>query len=512
MGLMYQHGEGVENNARKARELFEEARRVGVREAALQLGVMYQQGEGVEKNAKKAVELYEEARRAGDDEAAFNLGIMYWQGKGVEKNTKKAGELFEEARHAGDHKATFNLGLMYQHGEGVEKNARKACELYEESRRAGVQQAARALGLLYLEGQGIKKDFAMAKALFEEASRGGDAAAAFHLAQLVDHIEKHLEEGNKGMSSGQTQSSASIPRPARPSCAACGAEGKCLKLCTGCRRTWYCSVHCQRQHRGVHKDICRHSRPGTGQATPPQPCDPVVAVSKPASPAHVVSTPFSPDFTPRACQASADYATAAAASFDEIDAHAAAENGQIADAILRSRCAPSAVRGVVLLEFSRDPRSFHEALRDCPALKECRDALENAGAIVELPSLAKVYVPPEVYDATMEAVRIFGLELQARHVIAWPGIEETVTIAAENRAAKVKLQGRAVIPLGLAAASVQAGAKIEVTRTFVHTKIPSSLCSEHSGPVTASTTDAHSRFGLNVRTHGPREARSSADI
>lgn len=190
------------------------------------------------------------------------------------------------------------------------------------------------------------------------------------------------------------------------------------------------------------------------------------------------------------------------ASVDEVDAHAAAENGQIADAILRSRFAASAIRVVILLEFSRDPRSYHDKLRECQELKECRDALEKAGAASELPSLAKVFVPPEMYDATMEAVRIFGLELRGRHVLVTPEFEETVkhVVHVPGNPEKVRPTGRGIVPLGFAGASLQADAKIEVTHTFVHIKIPSSLCSERqSGPVTASTTDAHPRFGQNPR-------------
>jgi len=247
---------------------------------------------------------------------------------------------------------------------------------------------------------------------------------------------------------------------------------------------------------------------------PPQPSEPVATVSEPASSAPAAHIPSSPDANNWQRPAPDDYEAAAAASLDEVDAHAAAENGQIAEAILRSRVAASAVRGVsvILLEFSRDPRSYHDSLRECQELKEYRDALEEAGAASELSSLAKIYVPPEIYDATMEAVRIFKLKLHGRHVIAEPGIEKTVTNAAENRDERVRLQGRAIVPLGFAGASLQADAKIEVTHTFFHMKIPSSLCSEHSGPVTASTTDAHHRFGQNHRTHGPREARSSAGL
>ena len=43
----------------------------------------------MEKTSTKACELYEEARRAGVAQAACNLSVMYQHGEGVEKNITK---------------------------------------------------------------------------------------------------------------------------------------------------------------------------------------------------------------------------------------------------------------------------------------------------------------------------------------------------------------------------------------------------------------------------------------
>jgi hypothetical protein len=197
---------------------------------------------------------------------------------------------------------------------------------------------------------------------------------------------------------------------------------------------------------------------------------------------------------------------------EEVDALAAPENDQVSRGILEDRLAANDPKGIILLEFSRDPESYRKRLMRCEELRNYRDALTDAGFPWQLPSLTKVFASPSKYAAALEALRIFGLTLQGRHVLAEPELEELVVRVAENRAERVKLSGRAVIPLSLAEASVQADVKIRVTHTFVHLKIPSSLCSEYSGPVTASSTDAHFRFGQNVRTHGTREARSPAGL
>ena len=54
---------------------------------------MYEHGQGVEKNAKRAVELFTLSANQGHAEAQCYLGIMYEKGKGVEKDTKRAVEL-----------------------------------------------------------------------------------------------------------------------------------------------------------------------------------------------------------------------------------------------------------------------------------------------------------------------------------------------------------------------------------------------------------------------------------
>ena len=49
MGVMYEHGTGVEKNSTKARELYEEARRAGLAHAPCNLGVMYQHRRAMDK-------------------------------------------------------------------------------------------------------------------------------------------------------------------------------------------------------------------------------------------------------------------------------------------------------------------------------------------------------------------------------------------------------------------------------------------------------------------------------
>ena len=60
------------------------------------LGIMYQCGNGVEQNIEEAIKYYKMAVEKGDIDAMYNLGSMYQYGDGVEQNYEEAIELYQE--------------------------------------------------------------------------------------------------------------------------------------------------------------------------------------------------------------------------------------------------------------------------------------------------------------------------------------------------------------------------------------------------------------------------------
>jgi len=127
---------------------------------------------------------------------------------------------------------------------------------------------------------------------------------------------------------------------------------------------------------------------------------------------------------------------------------------------------------VVLLEFSRNPKSYRTKLMECDELRECRDSLVAQGFTSELPSLAKVFVPPEMFEATMEAIRRAKIKLQARHLLVAPELEDTVKrlLQTPMNPEEIRPKKRSVLPLGFAGASVQADLEIFASRTFIDIK------------------------------------------
>jgi len=185
---------------------------------------------------------------------------------------------------------------------------------------------------------------------------------------------------------------------------------------------------------------------------------------------------------------------------------APAVNAQVSDALLRNRD-PHVAPYVHLLTYSRSPRAFRNALMHSPALAECRSALQDHGFQVELPTGAKVLVPPHLRPAVVEAIRLGGMQLTRVHVIVSPELEGTVRRLIDALPKKEKVYSRGSgptrVPLGFAGAVAHGEAPTMVSRTFIEVFLPSSMYSDSDpGMRTASTGDADSRKPDNPRTKG----------
>ncbi|CAK0813990.1 unnamed protein product [Prorocentrum cordatum] len=444
-------GMGVPKSVEKARELFEEAHRGGEPAAALRLGEMFLGGMGVAQSFRQARQLFEEACRGGEPAAGVRLGEMYLGGIGVPKSVEKARELFEEAYRGGVPAAAVRWGEMYLRGMGVAKNVETAREFFEEAYRGDVparhgrceerregpgalrgdlprwtargrpgvggdvpgrhgRAAALRLGDMYLDGMGVPQSVEKAQELFEEAYRGGNAEVTEAVSSIWCALKTSLGEEllpcggadasalRQGVESNFEKAQARSPRvhrnentealqeacrsPCKLACAACEVKCKKMQECTGCRRVWYCSAHCQRRDWRDHKKHCQQHRSGPRVANPsPQSGAPSASASEERS---------SLDLRFGTSPACFDYEAAVVASLCEVDALAGPENEQVAKAILADRLTANAPKGLILLEFSRNPKHYHERFTQCEELRKYRDGLTDAGVPWQLPSLAKV--------------------------------------------------------------------------------------------------------------------------
>jgi TPR repeat protein len=83
------------------------------------LGTMYDNGEGVPQDHKKAMGYYLQAAQQGHAWAQTDLATIYYDGKGVAQDYSQAFRWYTLAANQGNSQAQLNLGVMYGVGQGT---------------------------------------------------------------------------------------------------------------------------------------------------------------------------------------------------------------------------------------------------------------------------------------------------------------------------------------------------------------------------------------------------------
>jgi len=116
--------------------------------AAFGLGLLYDLGEGVAQDAAAAYRWYRRAAEAGYVLAEFNLAVMCDSGTGTARNTTDAALWYARAAAHGYARAEYNLGQLYQAGDGVPRNLDMAARWYAVAAGHGLSAAARKVASL----------------------------------------------------------------------------------------------------------------------------------------------------------------------------------------------------------------------------------------------------------------------------------------------------------------------------------------------------------------------------
>jgi len=483
-----------QGNVRKAQEMYEEGYRRGDARAAFKLGHLHsKQG-----RIKQALEIYEQARLLGSKEAVVNLGMLYKRTGHI----KKAQEMYEEACQHGDPDAFFNLGNLFNEIGNFEK----ARESYEDAYRLGSVDAKGAIGCLFVQS-GMRLE---GQKMLEQAYFEGDALAGEILNGKIGGLGhfKRIPRGNVEWANNQETHTTFKKKFAT------GMQVQIINLISQPGRLLSGLVGTVVDFRasggrvGVRVGVAEHlhaDEVGTLLAVKMEnliPCDVLPKVQNDSEiefPYFNAPLLLDPEelSAQTAIQESSSIAAASAQECQPI--HDA--NSKVSEDLLRT----GAEQGLylVLLKFTRSPQAFREALMESPELAEVRDKLQSSGLNVELASGAKVFVEPDHYEAMLEAVRLGNWNLYPEHVIVDPTLETTVIEIVRKLHGKYKVYSKSsdVVPLGFSMSAAQTAHPIQVSKTFISIKLPSSLksSSEHAGARTASTTDADARKGKNVR-------------
>lgn len=154
------------------------------------MGMMYELGKGVPQDAEKSVALYRQAADKGDLSAQYNLAVSYDAGNGIPQNYREAVKWYQRAAEQGASYAQYNLAIMYEQGRGAHKSYKKAAHWYNKAAKQGFGKAQNNLGYLYESGRGVKKNLVAAYVLFDNAAEQGFEPAAAKREEIKKRMSK----------------------------------------------------------------------------------------------------------------------------------------------------------------------------------------------------------------------------------------------------------------------------------------------------------------------------------
>jgi len=145
-------------------------------------GILYEDGDGVEKNPKKALQYYMRSATLGHAVGYYNVGLAYQFGTEISKNLPKAFEMFESAAKQNYGDALLKVGYFYMFGWHGQKDFNLAKLNFEKSLSAGNVGAYCGLGQLFI----LASDMQRAVGCLKKGKECGDIDAIFELARIFE--------------------------------------------------------------------------------------------------------------------------------------------------------------------------------------------------------------------------------------------------------------------------------------------------------------------------------------
>ena len=246
LGYLYQTGNGVIVDLKKARDLYEQAYAGGCKEAAYYKGLLAKNGlfEGEDADANKALVFFEDALHSDDKETVgmtyLMIGELYFNGfAGVDRDYNKAIENYKnaiktdpaqsmeanylialvyvnqsedadadtyfkksleynvKAADMGNIQSMNKAGSAYSNGKGCEANGQTALEYYQKAEALGNLYAKTNIGVLYRFGKDpLQKNSERAYSKYKEAADKGFGLAMLKLGDMYYNGEYGKEGDN----------------------------------------------------------------------------------------------------------------------------------------------------------------------------------------------------------------------------------------------------------------------------------------------------------------------------
>lgn len=147
---------------------FEEACDEGNTLSCYNMGVMYDRGDGIEEDDVKALDFYIKACDKDYLQSCSRAAVLYEEGKGIKEDMNKAFGLYSKACGGGDGFACHNVAIYYSKKES---QAMKdiAIDIYDKACDAGYAPSCIYLGRMYRDSKTLSNDYALAKEKFDLA-------------------------------------------------------------------------------------------------------------------------------------------------------------------------------------------------------------------------------------------------------------------------------------------------------------------------------------------------------
>lgn len=176
---------------RSARLAYDDASKRGYVSALNNLAVLYELGDGVEQNEQTAIDLLKRGAEQGHALAMYNLGMRYRDGNGVRRDWGQAYELFAKSAEMGFVSSMVELGDALTLGRGV-RNPRRGVEWLQRAADAGADRAKISLAATYYFGRtgatpptSVLEDEPLALLWLARVAESGNSEAQADLANFM---------------------------------------------------------------------------------------------------------------------------------------------------------------------------------------------------------------------------------------------------------------------------------------------------------------------------------------
>jgi TPR repeat protein len=194
LGAMYKDGYGVYQNIKTSISWFQQAAKLGSKEAIIYLAALENEHFYTHKDPDALVKVLLDEAKEENPLAQFNLAQRL--SEGTNTITKEANNLFRNSFNGflrtaskADCSAQYHIGFMLQEGKGVVKNFKTASEWYLKAANLGFAKAQLKLGMMLINGEGIPENRTTGVSWLKKAAEQGLKDAKRKLAELFPESE-----------------------------------------------------------------------------------------------------------------------------------------------------------------------------------------------------------------------------------------------------------------------------------------------------------------------------------